>query len=174
MLHSYRDAFPVLAPTARVAENATLIGGVNVEDEGNIWFGAVLRADHSPIFIGARSNVQDNCVLHAGENGPIRVGRDVTIGHAAILHSCTVEDGSIVGMGATVMDGAVVGAGSLVAAGALVTKNTVIPPHSLVMGRPAKVIRPLTEEEIVGNAESAPDYLALSAEELPLIGKVER
>lgn len=170
MLLPYRDKFPHLSPTARVAENATLIGGVTVESEGNIWFGAVLRADHSPIFIGARSNVQDNCVLHGGEGGPIRVGADVTVGHAAILHSCTVEDGALIGMGSTVMDGAVVGRGSLVAAGALVTKNTVIPPHSLVMGRPAKVLRPLTEEEIAANSVSASDYLPLAAEELPLFG----
>lgn len=171
MLYPYQNRKPQLHPTARVADNATLIGAVTADADVGVWFGAVLRGDHSPIRIGQGSNIQDNCVLHGGELGPIAVGRDVTVGHSAILHCCTIEDGCIIGMGAIVMDGAVVGAGSMVAAGALVTRNTVIPPASLVIGSPAKVVRTLTAEEVEANRASAATYRALAAEELPAAQK---
>ena len=168
MLYPFHDHFPHLSPSARAADNASLIGAVELSDEANIWYGAVLRADCAPITIGPGANVQDNCVLHGGEGGPIRLERDVSVGHGAILHCCTVEEGCVIGMGAILLDGCVIGAGSLVAAGALVTKNTVIPPASLVVGRPAKVLHPLTEEEVAANWENAQIYRRLSAEGLPL------
>ena len=167
MLHPFRSAFPQLSPDVRLADNATLIGEVVVEADANIWFGAVLRADHHPIRVGRGSNIQDNCVLHAGEGGPILLKENVTIGHAAILHSCTVEESCVIGMGAILLDGCVIGAGSLVAAGSLVTKDSLWPPASLVMGRPAKVARPLTREEVAGNLQSAQDYRELARQELP-------
>lgn len=172
MLHPFSQHFPRLSPTARVADNASLIGAVEVSDEASIWFGAVLRADCASISIGPGANVQDNCVLHGGEGGPIRLDRDVSVGHGAILHCCTVEEGCVIGMGAILLDGCVIGAGSLVAAGALVTKDTVIPPASLVIGRPAKVARALTEEEVAANYQNAQIYRSLSAQELPLAAEV--
>ena len=174
MLHPFRDSSPRLSPTVRLADSAALIGAVEADDEASIWFGAVLRADHFPIQVGRGSNIQDNCVLHAGEGGPIVLKQDVTVGHAAILHCCTVEEGCVIGMGAILLDGCVIGAGSLVAAGALVTKGTVIPPASLVMGRPAKVVRTLTQEEVAANFQSAQSYRALASEELPLAAGGER
>jgi len=172
MLRPYREKAPAAAPTAWLAENASLIGDVRLAPGASVWFGAVLRADHSPIIVGENTNIQDNCVLHGGESGPIILHRDVTVGHAAILHSCTVEDGCIIGMGAILMDGCVIGAGSLVAAGALVTKGTMVPPGSLVMGSPAKVKRPLTPEEAEGNRRSAREYREMAGEELSPAGKV--
>lgn len=173
MLHPFRNAFPHLSPSVRLADNATLIGAVDASEGVNIWFGAVLRADHFPIHVEQGSNIQDNCVLHAGESGPILLKKDVTVGHAAIIHSCTVEEGCVIGMGAILLDGCVIGSGSMVAAGALVTKGTVIPPASLVMGRPAKVVRSLNEEEIAKNFQSAQNYRDLSALELPLAPEVK-
>lgn len=168
MLHPFCKQFPRLSPTVRVADNASLIGAVEVSDGASIWYGAVLRADCSPISIGPGANVQDNCILHGGDGGPVRLERDVSVGHGAILHCCTVEEGCVIGMGAILLDGCVIGAGSLVAAGALVTKDAVIPPASLVVGHPAKVVRPLTGEEVAANYQNAQIYRTLSAQALPL------
>lgn len=167
MLHPFCKHFPRLSPTARVADNASLIGEVEVSDEASVWFGAVLRADCAPISIGPGANVQDNCILHGGGGGPVRLARNASVGHGAILHCCTVEEGCVIGMGAILLDGCVIGAGSLVAAGALVTKGAVIPPASLVIGRPAKVVRALTEEEVAANYQNAQIYRSLSSQELP-------
>ncbi len=158
MLCPFCDKAPVLAPTACVADNATLMGQVTVGPEANIWYGAVLRGDEAPITVGEGSNLQDNAVVHVSPGHPTHIGRWVTVGHGAILHGCTVEDGSLVGMGAILMNDCVIGTGAMVAAGALVTQRTVIPPHSLVMGSPAKVVRSLTEAEVAGQIEIAQEY----------------
>lgn len=167
MILSYREHTPVIAPSARVAENATLVGQVTLAEQTSIWYGAVLRGDNCPISIGAGSNIQDNAVCHAGLTYPVTVGKDVTVGHGAILHGCTIEDGALIGMGAILLNGCVVGAGSLVAAGALVTSGTVIPPGSLVMGSPAKVVRLLRPEELESNLSSARHYVQCAAGQLP-------
>ena len=167
MIHSYQDKSPVCAPTARAADNATVLGDVTLEAESNVWFGAVLRGDESSIHVGEGSNVQDNAVIHCDPTYPVSIGKDVTIGHGAIIHGCTIEDRCLIGMGAILLNGCVIGAGSLVAAGALVTQNAVIPPGSLVMGSPAKVTRPLRPEEAAENLHSAEIYRRLSAQELP-------
>ncbi len=165
MLHSFRGIAPQPAPDVWAAESAQIIGDVSIESGASIWYGAVLRGDQGHIHIGKRTNIQDNCVLHSS----VTVGDGVTVGHGAILHGCTVEDGALIGMGAIIMDGCVIGSGSLVAAGALVTKSKQIPPHSLVMGAPAKVVRELTDEEIEMNANSAAEYLEEAAGSLPLL-----
>jgi carbonic anhydrase/acetyltransferase-like protein (isoleucine patch superfamily) len=132
-----------------VASTATLVGDVELADDVSVWYGAVLRADIQQIRIGARSNLQDNVVVHVDEpDWPTIVGADVTVGHAALLHGCRIERGALVGMHATVLNGAVVGEEAMVAAGALVVPGMVVPPRVLVAGVPAKVRRDLTEEEL--------------------------
>ncbi|HJK41657.1 MAG TPA: gamma carbonic anhydrase family protein [Methanocorpusculum sp.] len=142
-----------------VAPNATIAGDVTLGDDVTVLFGAVLRADMAPITIGSRSNVQDNAVIHESSGHPVTIGNNVSIGHGAIIHGCTIEDDCLIGMGAIILNGAVIGRGSLIAAGALVSERKVIPPNSLVMGVPGKVVRELTEEEAAGNLRNADTYV---------------
>ncbi len=141
-----------------VAPGARLSGRIVLEAGASVWFNAVLRGDNEPIVVGRGSNVQDNCVCHTDLGYPLTIGPDCTVGHAAILHGCTIGEGSLVGMGATVLNGAVIGAGVLVGAGALVTEGKVFPDGTLVVGRPAKVVRSLTDEEIARLRLSAENY----------------
>jgi len=145
--------------TAWVAPNATLVGAVTLAEGASVFYGAVLRADVDAITLGAGSNIQDNVVVHCDAGKPTTIGANVSIGHAAVLHGCTLEDGVLVGMNATVLNTAVIGEGSLVAAGAVVLEGTVVPPGSLVAGVPAKVRRELTDEERAGIRENAQRYL---------------
>jgi carbonic anhydrase/acetyltransferase-like protein (isoleucine patch superfamily) len=145
-----------------VASTAVVAGDVELGDDVNIWYGAVLRADLQSISIGARSNVQDNAVIHVDEpDCPTIVAEDVTIGHAAILHGCRVERGALIGMHATVLNGAVIGAEAIVAAGALVAPGMVVPPRSLVAGVPAKVRREISDEELAHVRRGVCSYLEL-------------
>jgi gamma-carbonic anhydrase len=151
---------PRVHSTAFVDASAQVIGDVEIGAQSSVWMHAVVRGDVNYIRIGERSNVQDGCVLHVmHETDPTIVGSDVTIGHAAIVHGCTIEDRVLVGMGAIVLNGARVGADSIVAAGSLVTQGMVVPPRSMVMGSPAKVRRPLTDEEVAAVLESAANYV---------------
>lgn len=169
IIRPWKDKTPKIAPTARAAENVTIIGDVELGENSSLWYGTVARGDVSPIIIGENSNVQDNCVLHCTYEVPLVLGKNVTVGHGAILHSCTVEDGALIGMGATVLDRAVIGAGSIVGAGALVPPGKIIPPGSLVMGVPGKVVRSLTEEELAKNLKNAEHYVQWSREQLDTI-----
>ena len=155
MLQAYGNLRPQIDPAARVAETAVVVGEVSVEAGASLWYGAVLRGDEAPIRVGRDSNIQDNAVLHCDEDFPMTVGRGVTVGHGAILHGCTVEDGALIGMGAVLLNGCVIGAGSL------------------VVGSPARVKRPLRPDELAGLAQDAGKYLRLSAELLPLAGDAE-
>lgn len=159
----FRNTFPLIADTAWVAPNATLVGGVTLGDQASVFYGAVLRADSNTITIGDRSNLQDNVVVHVDGDAPTVIGADVSVGHSAVVHGCTVEDGCLIGMNSTVLSHAVIGAGSLVAAGAVVLEGTVVPPGSLVAGVPAKVRRPLTHDERAGILNNAAHYLETSA-----------
>lgn len=159
----YTGVSPRVAPDAFVAQGATLVGDVTVEPGASIWFAAVVRGDGAAIRIGERSNVQDGAVLHSDPDFPVTVGRDVSIGHRAVVHGCTVEDDSLVGMGAVVLNGAVVGRGSLVAAGSVVLEGTAVPPGSLVAGVPAKVKRPVTDAELERIRSGAASYVSRSA-----------
>lgn len=150
---------PSVPDSAWVAPNATLIGAVTLAESASVFYGAVLRADVDTISLGEGSNIQDNVVVHCDAGKPTTIGANVSVGHAAVLHGCTIEDGVLIGMGATVLNLAVIGAGSLVAAGAVVLEGTVVPPGSLVAGVPAKVRRELTEEERAGIRENAEHYL---------------
>ena len=154
-------ATPVAPESAFLAPTATLSGDVALGEESSAFYGVSARGDSAPIRVGDRTNLQDNVVLHADAGFPCTLGDDVTVGHAAVVHGATVEDGCLIGMSATVMNGAVVGARSMVAAGALVLEGTVIPPGSLVAGVPAKVRRELTEQEFDGLKTSAATYVRL-------------
>jgi len=152
---------PRIDPTAYVSPHAVVIGDVRLAARATIWPTAVLRGDINFIEIGEESNVQDGCVVHLAEDLPVVVGRLVTVGHRAILHACTVEDECLIGMGATILDGAVIGRGSIVGAHALVTREMQVPPGSLVLGTPAKVVRALSAEEIASIRTWADHYVAL-------------
>lgn len=150
---------PDLADTAFVAAGAVVVGNVRLEAGSSVWYNAVLRAEAEPIVLGANSNLQDTVVCHVDAGYPLTVGTGVSVGHGAVLHGCTIEADSLIGMGATVLNGAVIGAGSLVAAGAVVLEGTVVPPGSLVAGVPAKVRRELTDDERAGIRRNAEAYL---------------
>ena len=154
---------PHIAPDAWVAPDAQLMGRVVLEAQASVWFGAVLRGDNEEIRLGRGSNIQDLCVCHTDPGYPLIVGENCTIGHRAILHGCTIGDGVLIGMGAIILNKAVVGAGSVVGAGALVTQGTIIPPHSLVVGAPAKVRRELSEEERAHYSHFAAKYVGVAA-----------
>lgn len=143
-----------------VAESASLIGNVKLSEDVGIWFGAVIRGDNEPIKIGAKSNIQDNAVLHSDPGFPLTIGLGCTIGHSAIVHGCTIGDNSLIGMGATILNGAVIGKNCLIGANALITEGKQIPDNSLVVGAPGKVVRTLTEEEIAGITTSADHYVS--------------
>lgn len=164
VVRAIADRVPQIAADAWVAPTAAVVGDVAVGAGVGVFYGAVLRGDLEAITVGDGSNVQDGVVVHTDPGFPARVGRDVSIGHGAVLHGCTVEDGALIGMNATVLNGAVIGAGSLVAAGALVLEGTEVPPRSLVAGVPAKVRRPLTDEEVAHCLENSRTYLGLTAE----------
>ncbi|ACQ79240.1 conserved hypothetical protein [Beutenbergia cavernae DSM 12333] len=155
---------PRVAATAWLAPSATVAGDVTLGDDVGVFYGAVLRGDSDAITIGARTNLQDGVVVHVDAGHPTLVGTDVTVGHRAVLHGCTVEDGCLIGMSATVMNDAVIGAGSLVAAGALVVAGTEVPPGSLVAGVPAKVRREVTDDERRYLTANAAHYVELARE----------
>ncbi len=153
---------PQVDPEAFVAPTASVIGDVTLHAGTSVWYGAVLRGDVERIAVGADSNVQDNCTLHADPGFPVSVGERVSVGHNAVVHGATVEDDCLIGMGATVLNGAVIGAGSLVAAQALVPQGMRVPPGSLVAGVPAKVRRELSTEEREGLTLNGTMYAELA------------
>lgn len=154
---------PDTAQANWVAANATLVGDVTLGPKSSVFYGAVLRGDIARIVVGEGSNIQDNAVVHLADDADAVIGAYCTIGHAAIVHACTIEDECLIGMGATVLDGARVGARSIVGAGAVVTPKTQIPPGSMVLGAPAKVVRKLTDEEQKNLRKWAEKYVHVSA-----------
>lgn len=150
---------PEVHENAWIAPTAALIGKVRIHAEASVWFGAVLRGDIDDIVLGAGSNFQDNVVVHTELGSPAVVGAGVSVGHGAVVHGCTIEDGCLIGMNATVLTGAVVGRDSLVAAGSVILEGVSIPPRSLVAGVPGKVRRELTDEEIAGMHSNSARYV---------------
>lgn len=148
MLHPYKQFNPQLHPTVFIAAGVQLIGDVEVEEDCSIWYNAVLRGDLAPVRIGARTNIQDGCIGHVNTNQPLIVESDVSVGHGAIIHGCTIGRGTLIGMGAIVLNGANIGEYALIGAGSLVTENTKIPPYTLSLGSPAKVVRELNEHDL--------------------------
>lgn len=160
MIYALDDDTPRIDPTAWLAPGCHVMGKVGIGADASVWFGATLRGDNEPIVVGQGSNIQENAVLHTDMGYPLSIGAGCTIGHKAMLHGCTVGDGSLIGMGATVLNGAVIGRDCLIGAGALVTEGKEIPDGSLVMGVPARVIRPLDDAALAGLRRSADTYVA--------------
>jgi len=154
---------PVLGNGVYLAKTAVVLGDVTLGDNASVWYGAVLRGDINRIVVGANSNIQDNAVVHLADDFPCLIGEWVTVGHSAIVHACTVGDECLIGMGATILDGAEIGAQSIVGANALVTGGMKVPPGSLVLGSPAKVVRSLTPEERAGLKYWAEKYVVNGA-----------
>ena len=150
---------PEIDASAFVAENATLIGKVTLQANSSVWYGATIRGDNERITIGENSNVQEGTVMHTDMGYPLTVGKNVTIGHQAMLHGCTIGDGSLIGIQAVVLNGARIGKGCLVGAGALVTEGKEFPDNSLIVGAPAKVVRQLTAEDVARLVGSADSYV---------------
>lgn len=160
MLRPYRGRMPAVDPTAYVDDSAQVIGDVEIGPESSVWMSVVIRGDVNLIRIGARSNVQDGTIVHVMHHTyPTRIGDDVTIGHGAVVHGCTIGNRVLIGMGAILLNGVQIGDGSIVAAGSLVPERTVVPPRSLVMGSPAKIRRALTDEEVASIQEYADNYV---------------
>ena len=160
MLRPYKGLTPRVHPTAYVDSSAQVIGDVEIGDASSIWMNAVVRGDVHWIRIGARSNVQDGCVVHVmNETHPTTIGDEVTIGHGAIVHGCTLRNRILIGMGAILLNGVMVGDDSIVAAGTLLTEGTQVPPRSLVMGAPGKVRRQLSDEDIASIRVYAERYV---------------
>ena len=147
MLYALGDDQPIVNNSSWVAPTAVLIGRVKLLKNSSVWWNAVLRGDNEWIEVGENSNVQDNAVLHTDPGAPLTIGSDVTVGHLAMLHGCTIEDGALIGMGATVLNGAVIGKGAVIGSNALIANGKIIPPYSLVMGQPGKIIKELTPEQ---------------------------
>lgn len=158
-VYSLDDITPDLADDVWVAESATVVGNVIMASGSSAWFGTVIRGDNEPIKIGARTNIQDNSVLHSDPGSPLVIGEDVTVGHQAMLHGCTIGDNSLVGIGATILNGAKIGKNCLIGAHALVTENKVIPDNSVVMGSPGKVVKELPEAQEAMLKTSAEYYV---------------
>lgn len=157
-IYKLGDDAPQIPATAFVSAEATVIGKVRLGERASVWPGAAIRGDNEPITIGDGSNVQEGAVLHTDPGFPLQVGANVTIGHQAMLHGCTIGEGSLVGIQALVMNGATIGRNCLVGAGAIVTERKTFPDRSLILGVPAKVVRELSDEEVARLAESAPGY----------------
>lgn len=160
MLYELDGKAPVHDPaTAWVADSAAVIGDVVLEADSSVWFGAVVRGDNARIHIGRGSNVQDGAILHVDPGFPLTLGADVTIGHLAMLHGCTVGDGTLIGIGAVVLNGARIGENCLIGANALITEGKEIPPRSVVMGAPGKVVRELSDEDLERIRRPARSYV---------------
>lgn len=141
-----------------ISENASIYGDVTIGKGSTVWFQSVIRGDSNKVEIGEMTNIQDGTVVHVDHHAPVKIGDYVTIGHSCIIHGCEIQSGALIGMGSTILNEAVIGENSLIGAGSLVTEGKVIPPNVLAFGRPAKVIRPLTSEEIAKNRENAQHY----------------
>ena len=172
MLLKFKKWFPKIKKSAWIAPSADVIGNVKIGKDSSIWFGAVVRGDVHKIRIGKRTSIQDLSMVHVthykkedmSDGNPTIIGDDVTIGHKVMLHGCTIENGCLIGMSATILDGAVIGEGSIVGAHSLVTSNKVFPPHSLILGNPAKVVKTLDEETVKGLLEHAGRYVEFKKE----------
>ena len=162
MILKYQGIEPNIDDSCYISENATVIGRVTMKKNANVWYGTVVRGDGNHITIGENTNIQDNCTVHINENMPTLIGDYVTVGHGAIIHACTIGNYVLVGMGAIVLDGAEIGDHVSIGSGSLVPPGKKIPPNSLVMGSPAKVVRELTEEDREKLKVSALNYVEMA------------
>lgn len=147
-IERYKDHFPKISKKAKVFRNAVIAGDVTISDYVSVWYNVTIRGDMAPVTILENTNIQDNCVIHTNFDLPTHIGKNVTVGHAAIIHAATVEDNCLIGMGSIVLDGAIIGENSLVGAGCVVPPNKIIPPNTLVIGNPMRIIRELSLKEL--------------------------
>ena len=159
-LYAIEGKRPTLADDVWVAPSADVIGDARLGEGASVWFGAVIRADNTPVLVGARTNIQEGAMLHSDPGAPLTIGEGCTVGHHAILHGCTIGSNVLVGMGATILNNAVIGNDCLIGANALVTEGKVFPAGSLIVGSPAKAVRALSPEAIAGLKMSAAAYAA--------------
>ncbi len=160
MIKPYRGVLPTIASSAFIEDTAVIVGDVVIDSESSVWFNTVIRGDVHYIRIGHRSNIQDLSLLHVThDTHPLLIGDDVTVGHHVVLHGCTIRNRVLIGMGSIVMDGAIIEDDCMIGAGSLVTEGTVIPSHSLALGSPARVTRPLNEKEVAWLKESSNNYV---------------
>lgn len=159
MIYPYKGKYPKIAKSAFIADYVTITGDVEIGEDSSIWFNTVIRGDVAPTIIGKRVNVQDNSVLHQSPNNPLILEDDVTVGHQVILHSCILRKKAFIGMGSIILDGAEIGEGAFIGAGSLVPQGKKIPPNTLAFGRPAKVIRELTEEDLTDMERVRREYV---------------
>jgi len=161
MIKKFKKHTPKIHKKTFIANNSTIIGNVTIKKKCSVWFGAVIRGDIEEIIIKEGTNIQDNCTLHCSKNIKLIIEKNVTVGHGAILHSCYIKEGSLIGMGSTILDGSVIGKNCLIGANSLITQNMVIPDQSLVVGSPAKIKRRLNKEEIMSMQENTLEYTQL-------------
>ncbi len=162
MIKSFKGISPVINESCYISESVDIIGDVTLGNDVNVWFGTRIRGDVNRVLVGDNSNIQENTVVHVDKHSPTTIGKNVTIGHGAIIHGCTISDNVLIGMGAIVLNDAQIGKNSMVGAGSLVTQGKVFPEGSLILGNPAKVIRVLTPSEIEAIQKSADVYVELS------------
>jgi carbonic anhydrase/acetyltransferase-like protein (isoleucine patch superfamily) len=162
-IYQLGDDSPRIATTAWVAENATVVGRVSLAEDSSVWYGCVLRGDNETITVGRNTNVQDGSVLHTDAGVPLTLGANVSVGHLAMLHGCTVGDGTLIGIGSVLLNGSKIGRNCIVGAGALVTEGKEFPDGALIVGRPAKVVRMLTPEQIAHLGRTAEHYVENAA-----------
>ena len=167
MIRGYKGILPKIHPSVYVDESAQVIGDVEIGEDSSIWFHVLIRGDVHYIRIGKRTNVQDGSLLHVTRRQwPLILGNEITVGHGATLHGCVIKDRCLIGMRAVLLDGAEVGEESIIGAGALVTEGMIVPPHSMVFGLPAKVVRTLTDKEVAKIRQSAENYVLLAKDYL--------
>ena len=164
MTFKYKDKIPQLNNIALDAPNCSIIGDVTLEEDVSVWFGATIRADVESVTIGKRTNIQDNATVHVNHDTPTIIGEEVTVGHNAVVHACTIGDRCLIGMGSIVLDNAEIGEGSVVGAGALVTQGKKFPPRSLIIGNPAKAVRTISDDQYKKLIQSAETYVELAKE----------
>ena len=174
MLVEFKGMFPDVEKAAFIAPNAAICGDVAMDEGSSVWFSAVIRGEVAPIRIGKNSNVQDNAVLHCDPGGQVVLGKNVTVGHSAIVHGCTVGDNSLIGMHATILNHAVVGRNCIIGAGALVPEGMVIPDNSVAVGVPARVIKTIRDDQLAHNIENAKAYVEMGRQHAALGSHAEK
>lgn len=162
MIMDFEGINPKINKNTYISESVDIIGNVEIDESANIWFGTRLRGDMNKIVIGANTNIQENSVVHVDVNSPCIIGKDVTIGHGAIIHGCTISDNVLVGMGSIILNNAKIGKNTIIGAGSLVTQGKSFKDGVLILGNPAKIVRELTDDEIKGIKSSADNYVNLS------------
>lgn len=160
-LHAYKDKTPTIHETAHIFEGARIVGDVHIASQVGVWFNSVIRGDMAPITIGANTNIQDGVVIHTDKDTPTVIGKNVTVGHSAIVHAATVKDNALIGMHSIILNGAIIEEGALVAAGSVVPPGKTVPKNSLALGNPMKVIRKLSENELETNKANTQHYVDL-------------